>query len=232
MFGDDASHFHGIGQLQLAVGKLPVAVQVGRLDGSHFGLLFDVDDRQYRGGSLPINYFSREYGKSHELGRIDVTDRYMDGQFAFGLSTFLLSVTEARAVERGTAWHRFRRFLYRRMARGVARIQINLFSDQLFVPLLDSGDYCRLRLRFNLRPSSSTFSPSQAQNAQLAVGHRYGIRRLLGPTEYLQSTERFPLIPLRLPASQVDRLRRLPFSGNELGLYQSRFVRLVQQKLT
>ena len=231
MFGDDASHFHGIGQLQLAVGKLPVAVQVGRLDGSHFGLLFDVDDRQYRGGSLPINYFSREYGKSHELGRIDVTDRYMDGQFAFGLSTFLLSVTEARAVERGTAWHRFRRFLYRRMARGVARIQINLFSDQLFVPLLDSGDYCRLRLRFNLRPSSSTFSPSQAQNAQLAVDHRFDICPLLDPTQSLHSTGRFLTLPVRLPTSQIDRLRHLPPCGNELGLYQPRFVRLVQPQI-
>ena len=60
MFGDDASHFHGIGQLQLAAGKLPVSVQVGRLDGRHFGLLFDVDHRQHRSGSLPINYFPRE----------------------------------------------------------------------------------------------------------------------------------------------------------------------------
>ena len=62
MFGDDASDFHGIGQFQLAAGKLPVPVQVGRLDGSRFGLLFYVDDRQYRGGSLPTNYFPQKNG--------------------------------------------------------------------------------------------------------------------------------------------------------------------------
>ena len=36
VFGDDASHFYGIGQLQLAAGKLPVAVQIGRVDGRHY----------------------------------------------------------------------------------------------------------------------------------------------------------------------------------------------------
>ena len=118
------------------------------------------------------------------------------------------------------------------MARGVARIQIDLLSGQLFVPVLDSGDYCRLRSCFNLRPSSSTFSPSWAQNTQLAVGHRSDIRPLLDPAESLQSTGRFSPLPLRLSTSQIDRLRRLPFCGNELSLPQSRFVRLAQPRHT
>ena len=119
------------------------------------------------------------------------------------------------------------------MARSIICSPIDLFSDQLFVPVLDAGDYYRLGPRFNLRLSSSTFSPSQAQNAQLVVGHRYDIRLLLDPTQSLQSTGRFlPRLPVRLPTSQIDRLRRLPFDGNELGLYQSHFVRLAQSLLT
>ena len=39
--------------------KLSIPVQVGRLNG-RFGLLFDVDDCQHRGGSLPMNCFSRK----------------------------------------------------------------------------------------------------------------------------------------------------------------------------
>ena len=101
MFGDDASDFHGIGQFQLAAGKLPVPVQVGRLDGSRFGLLFYVDDRQYRGGSFPAHRFLREKGKSDGLGSVDLTaGGYMVGKFAFGLSAFPLPDTEALSVER------------------------------------------------------------------------------------------------------------------------------------
>ena len=118
------------------------------------------------------------------------------------------------------------------MARSIICSPIDLFSDQLFVPVLDAGDYYRLGPRFNLRLSSSTFSPSQAQNAQLVVGHRYDIRLLLDPTQSLQSTGRFlPRLPVRLPTSQIDRLRHLPPCGNELGLYQPRFVRLVQPQI-
>ena len=60
MFGDDATDLHGVGQLQLAAGKLPVAVQAGRLDGRRFGLLFDVDDRQHRHGPVSPDRFPGE----------------------------------------------------------------------------------------------------------------------------------------------------------------------------
>ena len=51
---------------------------------------------------------------------------------------------------------------YRKMERSVARIQIDLLSGQLFVPVLDSGNYYRLRPYFNLHPYSSTFSPGHS----------------------------------------------------------------------
>ena len=73
MFGDGTSDFHGVDQLQLATGKLPVAVQVDGIDGRRFGLLFYVDDCQHRSGSLPTRRFSREKRKADELGRVDLT---------------------------------------------------------------------------------------------------------------------------------------------------------------
>ena len=104
MFGNDASHFYGIGQLQLATGKLPVAVQVGGLAGRRFGLLFDIDDCQHRSGSLSTRRFPREKRKADGLGRVDLTaGGYMVGQFAFGLSAFSLPVTEALSAERRIA---------------------------------------------------------------------------------------------------------------------------------
>ena len=90
----------------------PVNMQVGRLVGRCFGLMFDVDDHQCRGGSFPAHRFPREKGKADGWGRVDLTaGGYMVGQFAFGFSAFLLSDTEALSVERRTVGLRFRRFL-------------------------------------------------------------------------------------------------------------------------
>ena len=112
VFGNDASHFYGIGQLQLAAGKLPAAVQVGWLDGSRFDLLFDVDDRQHCGRSRPTNRFCRDEGTADGLGRFDLTvGGHMVGQFAFGLPTLPFPDTKALSVERRAGLH-FRRFLH------------------------------------------------------------------------------------------------------------------------
>ena len=90
----------------------PVNMQVGRLVGRCFGLMFDVDDHQCRGGSFPAHRFPREKRKADGWGRVDLTaGGYMVGQFAFGFSAFLLSDTEALSVERRTVGLRFRRFL-------------------------------------------------------------------------------------------------------------------------
>ena len=154
VFGDDASHFYGIGQLQLAAGKLPIAVQIGRVDGRHFGLLFDIDDRQYRGGSFPAHRFPREKGKSDGLGSVDLTaGGYMVGKFAFGLSAFPLPDTEALSVERGTVGLCFRRFLRRKMARScnpfdsVASSLFQFLIPVTFVVFAHASICARLRRR-------------------------------------------------------------------------------------
>ena len=112
VFGDDAVDFYRIGQFQLAVRKLPVAVQVGRLDGRRLSLLFHVDDRQHRNRPIPSHRFPNKKRTRRLEGSVNTTRCHMDGQFAFSLSAFLLSDTEARSVERGIAGHRFRQFLH------------------------------------------------------------------------------------------------------------------------
>ncbi len=124
------------------------------------------------------------------------------------------------------------------MAGIVAGSRSDLLGGQHLVPVLDSGDYYRLRARFDLRPSTEAIpgigTPSglPAENAPFAIGDCSNIRPLLDTAQSFQPARRFLLRPVGRPAGQAQRLRRLSLGRHELSLSQSRFLRLAQSQLT